>query len=207
MLISADDAIIESMLMPEHAKGYRVFAGNRMVVAGKGINSENWIEKLTDPSATFIHNDPHGDPGGYRAVMAILLADKVREGLTGKLMDHPGHMGMEPAADAQPGERPEADYSFTYYYGAASRGLDFAVLPSVMDLSDDALADEYAKAVFAVDEHNTIKGTPIAHALTIPTSALYPEEAKEFCRLFLTTDFAAAHFTEKNAVVGEDPIA
>ena len=207
VLISADDAIIGSMLMPQYAKGYRVFAGNRMVVAGEGINSENWIEKLTDPAATFIHNNPYGDPGGYRAVMAILLADKVQPGLTAKLMDHPGHKGMDPRDEGRPGERPAADYTFTYGSGAASRGMDYAVLPAVMDLSDDALAADYAKATFAVDEQNTVCGTPIAHALTIPTGALYPEEAKAFCKLFLKTDFAEAHFLPKDGVVGEDPLA
>ncbi len=208
VLISADDAIIGSMLMPAHAKGYRIFAGNRMVVAGAGINSDNWIEKLTDPGATFIHNDPHGDPGGYRAVMAMLLADRVQPGLTQKLMDHPGHLGMEKAPEGQkPWERPEADYTFTYGSGAASRGMDYAVLPSVMDLSDDSLAEEYAKVSFAVDENNTVAGTPIAHALTIPTTAVYPEEAKAFCRLFLKTDFSEANFIEKSGIVGEDPLA
>ena len=207
VLISADDAIIDSMLMPQYAKGYRIFAGNRMVVAGEGINSENWIEKLTDPKATFVHNNPYGDPGGYRAVMAILLADKVQPGLTDKLMNHPGHIGMDKNADHRPGEGPEADYTFTYGSGAASRGLDYAVLPVVMDLSDEALADVYGKVSFAVDEQNTVAGTPISHALTIPAGALYPAEAKEFCKLFLKTDFAAAHFIEKSGIVGEDPLA
>lgn len=206
VLISADDGIIGSMMMPENAKGYIVFAGNKMVITanpGYEINSENWKEKLLDPKATFLHHNPYGDPGGYRAVMSMLLADTVEPGLAEKLMNHPGHYGMD--KNMKRSDLPEIMYSFGYYSGPASKGAAFAELPETMDLSSDALSEEYAKVSFAVDDKNTVTATPICHGLTIPTTAKYPEAAKEFAKMFLETDFSAYGFIEKEqVVVGED---
>ena len=95
VLISADDAIIRSMMLPKYAGGYRIWAGNKMVIVGDGITSGNWERKLLAKNATFKHHNPYGDPGGYRAVMAMLLADAYKPGLTARLMNHPGHIGMD----------------------------------------------------------------------------------------------------------------
>ena len=205
VLITADDTIIESMMMPEHAKGYITFAGNKMVVVGRNgneITNENWKEKLLDPNTTFAHKNPYGDPGGYRGVMLLLLADQYEKGLGEKLMNHPGHIGMDPklTREALAG----VNYTFEYYSGAASRNECFAELPEVMDLSNPDLAEIYAKATFAVDENNVVTGTPITHGITIPEKAKFKEEAKDFVKLFLKTDFAAHNFLERKGSTGED---
>lgn len=203
VLILADDTNIESMLMPKYARGYKVFAGNKMVIAGKGINSENWMERLLDPSSTFSHTNPYGDPSGYRAIMTILLADRLKKGMAHQLMSHPGHLGME--HDPAKGKlMPEADYMFTYYSGAKARGGDFAELPESIDLSSQDLKEEYAKVSFAVDDENTVYGAPIVHALTIPETAKFKDAAKEFAAQFLASDFAAFHFLPRTETVGED---
>lgn len=206
LLISADDVIIHSMMMPEYADGYRIWASNKMVVVGEGITAENWEEKLLAEDATFKHHSPYGDPGGYRAVMAMLLADAYKPGLTDRLMNHPGHIGM----DKNPGpfgNLQQAQYEFSYRSGPLSSGRSFAELPAVMDLSDPALAEEYAKVSFAVDDENTVTATPIAHALTIPKTALNKEAAKEFAKMFLAIDKEARGFLPCEGVVGRDPIA
>ena len=115
VLVTADDTLIKSMMMPETAKGYISFAGNKMVVVSRGdkeITNENWKEMLLDPNAKFAHKNPYGDPGGYRGVMALLLAENIEEGLGKKLMDHPGHLGMDPNLNMS--NMPEHDYSFEY---------------------------------------------------------------------------------------------
>ena len=207
VLIVADDTNIADMLMPDQAEGYTIFAANSMVVMGKpgsDINSDNWKEKLLDPKATFLHRNPYGDPGGYRAVMAMLLADQVEPGLSAKLMEHPGHIGMDP--DLTRETTPNCDYDFMYRSGAVSMGRPFADLPDCMNLSDPALKDVYAGVSFAVDEHNTVKGAPIAHAITIPKTAVFDEDAREFARTFLNTDFSAYGFLPRHELVGKDVI-
>ena len=205
VLITADDTLIKSMMMPDAAKGYISFAGNKMVIAATGdkdINSENWKEKLLAEDAKFYHMNPYGDPGGYRGVMSLLLADQVEEGLADKLMNHPGHIGMDPNLTRE--NTPSHDYMFTYYSGAVSRGMRFAELPEVMDQSNPSLADTYAKAKFAVDENNTVTCTPISHGVTIPETAKFKEEAKAFVAEFLKKDFAQWNFLPRREVVGED---
>ncbi len=206
LLISADDAIIRSMMLPLYAEGYRIWAGNKMVVAGEDITAGNWEEKLLAEGATFKHHNPYGDPGGYRAVMAMLLADNYKQGLTDRLMNHPGHMGMD--KDPGPfGNLGQAKYEFMYYSGAKMSGRNFVELPAVMDLSDPALAAEYAKVSFAVDDANTVAAAPIAHALTIPKAALHKKEAKEFAGMFLAIDKEAEGFLPREKVVGIDPLS
>lgn len=205
LLISADDAIIRSMMLPEHAGGYRIWAGNKIVVMGEDITNENWAEKLTAADATFKHHNPYGDPGGYRAVMAMLLADCHLPGLSDRLMNHPGHYGME--RDPGPfGILKQVKYEFAYYSGAKLSGRNFAELPAIMDLSDPALAEEYARVSFAVDEKNRVTATPIAHALTIPKASLHREAAREFAGMFLAIDKEAAGFLVRDGVFGEDPV-
>ena len=196
ILILADDKIIDSMMIPEAAAGYTVFAGNRMVVAaneGYEISSDDWKEKLLAPDATFDHHNPYADPGGYRSVMAMMLADNIEPGLAEKLLNHPGHFGM----GNDPEDMPEIRYAFDYYTRAAGRGAMIAELPEIMNLSKDDLADEYAKVSFAVDDENTITATPINHAITIPATAGNPDAAKEFAELFLKSDFESYGFVKR----------
>ncbi|MDD5014397.1 MAG: hypothetical protein PHW73_04755, partial [Atribacterota bacterium] len=154
---------------------------------------------------TFKHGNPYGDPGGYRAVMAMLLADTYKPGLTDRLMNHPGHIGMD--KDPGPfGNQQQAKYVFMYHSSAKMSGKNFAELPAVMDLSNPDLAEEYAKVGFAVDDRNTVTATPIAHALTIPKTALHKETAKEFAKMFLAINKEAEGFLPHDDIFGEDPI-
>ena len=205
VLISADDGLIRTMMMPGHAEGCRVWGGNKMVVTGGDINSGNWEEKLLAPDATFKHHDPYGDPGGYRAVMTMLLADEYKPGLTERLMNHPGHIGMEKTVGPF-GNLKEAKYEFGYYSGAKSSGRNFAELPAVMDLSDPKLAATYAKVSFAVDDKNTVTAAPIAHAIAIPKASAHQEAAREFTKIFLALDKKAAGFLPREDVFGKDPV-
>jgi ABC-type molybdate transport system substrate-binding protein len=207
VLIMADGMLIRDLLVPDHAEGYRIFAGNKMVITGSRehpISAADWKEKLLAPDSTFGHHNPYGDPAGYRAVMAMLLANGIEEGLGDRLMDHPGHQGMErqPGPDLEPPR-----YAFGYYSGAVGRGLPFAELPAAMDLSAEALAGTYATARFAIDEAHVVTGAPIAHALTLPRAAGNREAAREFGRLFMKTDFGKEGFLERNGCWGADPLA
>jgi len=206
LLISADDAIIRSMLIPEYAEGYRIWAGNKMVVIGEDLSDNNWTEKLLADNATFKHHNPYADPGGYRAVMAILLADNYEPGLTERLMNHPGHIGMEKNPGFFSGQK-EAKYTFAYHSTAKSSGKNFAELPDIMNLSNPSLAEEYAQVSFEVDEKNTVIATPIAHALTIPKNARHKMAAKEFAKMFLDIDKTAEGFLSRSGVFGKDPLS
>lgn len=204
VFVSADESILTDMLMDEYAEGYTVFAGNKIVLqdmSGIGINSGNWKEKLLLPDTVFRNKNPYGDPGGYRGVMAMLLADKYEEGLAKKLMEHPGHQGMDPSV--RPEDMPPCDCLFTYYSMALSAGADFAELPDIMNLSRPELNDEYSQVSFAVDKDHTVKGSAISHCVTIPVGAEHRDEAKLFVSDFLKLDFGSFGFTEKREYAGK----
>ncbi|MDR1873264.1 MAG: substrate-binding domain-containing protein [Deltaproteobacteria bacterium] len=203
LLILADDHLIAQALVPNEATGYAVFAGNKMVIAaneGRTIDSSDWEAKLTAPGAIYAHFDPHADPGGYRAVLAMTLADNHRPGLSAKLLDGPGRLTLNKPGPGEP--KPNFDYFFAYYSMAKAKGLTFAELPAVMDLSLDSLADAYAKAEFKIDETITVKGAPIAHALVIPKKAPNPKVALEFAQVFLASDFASYGFLPRKSLSG-----
>ncbi len=199
LLISADDTLLESLMAAGGADGSRVFAGNKMVLAavpGREIGARDWRDKLLDPAARFRHKNPYDDPGGYRAVMAMMLADRHEPGLSEKLLKHPGRQGPEA------GRETAFDYIFTYYTAARGQGQSLAELPPVMDLSDPDLADIYATVEFPVDDRRTVKGAPIAHALAIPKASGQQSSAREFAELFLATDFAAHGFLPRDRRIG-----
>lgn len=202
VIVSADDKLFQDMLVPKFANGYTVFAGNRMVIVPTGekqIDSNNWKEILLNPNNTFGHHDPYGDPGGYRAVMAMLLADNIENGLAEKLMNHKGHIGM----DKNSKHNAEPDFMFSYASGPISRNKPFASLPAVMDLSDDNLAETYSKVSFAVDNKNTVTATPIAHAVTMPKTANHKESAQEFIDMLLSAELEKYGFLPRYSEVGK----
>lgn len=199
VLISADDTTIKDMLMPEYAEKYTTFASNKMVVSaseGYDINDDNWKEKLLSDDAVFFHKNPYGDPGGYRGVMALKLANFVEEGLGDKLMDHPGHLGMDPNMTMQ--NAPEYHYALEYYSAAKSKGVPFANLPDVMNLSDPKLNDTYSKVTFDVDSENTVKASAITHGIAALKTAKFKQEAAEFVEMFLENDFKKYNFIPYN---------
>ncbi len=129
------------MLMPTHTDGFYVFAGNSIAIMATSdeatINAENWKETLLHPLATFGHYDPFFDPGGYRAVMACMLADHVEPGLSKKLLEHPGRMVVTP------GSKPVPQFIFTYLSSAQKSGKPFVILPDEMALSNDEMNPIY----------------------------------------------------------------
>ena len=203
LIVLADAELIVTMLMPTHADGFYVFAGNSIAIMATSdeatINAGNWIETLLHPLATFGHYDPFFDPGGYRAVMACMLADHVEPGLSKKLLEHPGRMVVTP------GSKPVPQFIFTYLSSAQKSGKPFVILPDEMALSKDELNPLYREAVFDLGE-SKVYGSAISLALTIPFTARNKELAQKFAREFIQSDFASEGFSLKNKVVGKNPL-
>ena len=202
LLISADDAIIANMMIPQWTDGYYVFAGNSMVLVpstpNKQISSGNWIDTILDANATFGHYDPRIDPGGYRAVMACILADSVAPGLAKRLLEHPGRRIVASSSSEKP------DFMFSYRSAPVSKGTPFAELPESMNLSQLALNEHYATAIIDLDNDgkNIVHGSAICHALTIPFTSKNTEAALQFAEMFLENDFASQGFLPRKQAVG-----
>lgn len=226
VLILADQTAIDEQLMPDFADGYYVWGGNEMCVVGNGINDDNWIEKLLDPAAEVKHTNPYDDPSGYRAVMAMQLADKVQPGLSEKLLHHPNYKGLDREQYKRPpfgppkgkgpggpppggpGRRPgppplkDGEYRLSYLSGPKSSGADYAKLPPEMSQGDPAYEDLYNSVTFEVDGGKVVKGTTILHAVMIAKNTAHRAAAEEFVRSFLENDFTALGFTPVQKAVG-----
>lgn len=219
VLILADQTAIDEQLMPDYADGYFIWGGNEMCIVGRGIDRENWVEKLLSPEAEYKHTNPYDDPSGYRAVMAMKLADKVEPGLSEKLLSHPNYKGLErdqykhnPFAE-KPGEKgsgkhtgfpplKDGEYRFSYLSGAAASGANYVKLPPEMSQGDPAFEELYNSVTFEVDGGKVVKCTTICHAIMIAKNTEHPEAAEAFVKEFLSNDFTALGFTPVQKAVG-----
>ena len=222
VLILADDSDISGRLMPRYTDGYFIWGGNAMSVIGCDVTAENWAERLSDPTSIITHRNPYDDPGGYRAVMALKLADRVEPGLAERILRNPGYKGLDRAQYARPkdGSQPKfkgpqppqpGHYDISYRSMPVALGFPFADLPAVMNLGDPDFEEAYRSVTFMVDGPSgecsqEVRGTTIFHAVCLPSNAAQPALARALVREFLKTDFVACGFTPVQRAVGNWPL-
>lgn len=215
VLAVADDQLLTDLVLPTHATWFVRFGTNALVLAygprarfADEITTDNWWRVLQRPGVQVGRSDMRVDPSGYRADMAMQLAELFyREpGLTTRLRATIPERNIRRAeADLSAHlEVGELDYGWTYENLALAHGLRYVKLPPEIDLSAPALRDWYAQAVVtlpgtASTAALTLRGAPIVFALTIPARAPHPELARDFVRFLLSTEgqavIAATGFT------------
>jgi len=203
VLAVADVAIIPHLLVPDHASWYASFARNAMVLAYTGrsahareITAKNWTSVLLEPGVRSGHSDPALDPGGYRARLVFQLAERYYRtpGLAARL--DAAVPTVTPAAGdnlVAMLERGALDYLLVYRTTVLERGLRSITLPNAVNLSDPALARDYAAARIRVASPGAgdsveVRGAPILYGVTIPTRARHPDAAAAFVRALLSRD-------------------
>lgn len=82
VVASADYSLIPSMMIPDYADWYIIFAKNEMTLAyaetsryADEIDENNWYEILSRPDVKWGFSNPNLDPCGYRTPMVIQLAE------------------------------------------------------------------------------------------------------------------------------------
>ena len=207
VMASADYAVIDSLLIPDHADWNIRFAGNEMVIAfrehSRGcdrINTENWHEILMRDDVTFGRSDPNLDPAGYRTVLTAMLAEKFcgKPGLADKILAkdmkyiHP--MSADLLALLEVGE---LDYIFTYRSVAQQHKLNFVPLPDEINFKRPELSGFYRSASVRLTGKTrgtfiTRVGEPIIYGVTIPKNAPNPKLAEAFLAFLLDADKGGA---------------
>jgi molybdate/tungstate transport system substrate-binding protein len=203
VMASADYAVIDTLLIPDHADWNIRFASNEMVIAfgehsrgGDRINAENWHEILLREDVTFGRSDPNLDPAGYRTVLLAKLAQEfyAKPGLAEDILAkdtryvHP--MSADLLALLEVGE---LDYVFTYRSVAEQHRLGFVTLPDEINFKKPALSEYYGRASVRLigKTRGTIVihvGEPIVYGVTIPKSSPNPELAQAFLAFLLEPD-------------------
>lgn len=201
VVLSADYAVIETLLVPEFAAWNVLFARNTMVIihtdtsryAGQ-IHGQNWHEILRRDDVAFGHSDPESDPNGYRTLMVWQLAERY--------YDQPGLFEALDQASPPGNVRPHAtdlialletgdlDYAFGYRSVAKQHDLPYVSLPDEINLGAPAHAETYREAEVTLkggdpDRSVRRRGEPIIYGATIPKNAPHPDLGMAFVKFLL----------------------
>lgn len=201
--LSADYAVIENMLIPDHASWYIKFAANEMAIvytersryAGE-ITQENWHEIMLRPDVSIARSNPDHDPCGVRSVFTARLAENFYNdpGLAKRLLlKNPENIRPKETDLIALLESRHVDYIFLYRSVAQQHNLPYLRLPPHLSLGDPTLESWYAQV-----SAETLGATPgsvitevggsMVYGLTIPHKAQNRELAIRFLNFLLSSD-------------------
>ncbi|MFC1737638.1 extracellular solute-binding protein [Planctomycetota bacterium] len=216
VIASADYTVIDTLLIrgesPAYAEWNIKFASNEIVIAFREdsrrageINKNNWCDILLEKDVTFGRSDPNADPCGYRAILVIMLAEKLynRPGLVARILAKDQRYIRPKEVDLLALlEVGELDYIFTYRSVAEQHKLRILVLPEEINLKKEELSDFYKSASVRLTGkrkgafmHKV--GEPIVYGVTIPKNAPNRKVALAFLAFLLEADKGGA-ILEKN---------
>lgn len=202
IIASADYAMIDTLMKPEFAQFNVFFARNKAVLVytakskyADEINKDNWYEILARPDVEYGHTDPNLDPGGYRAVLSMELAEKYYQlpGLYQRLENNfqPTNIVNDGKVIQEKLGAGQLDYFFMYESSAKQGGYPYVALPEQLDFSSSKYVDYYQQAVLKITgkEEGTfieVKGQPIIYGITLVNHSPHPAAAVEFLKFLLT---------------------
>ena len=216
IMASADYFVINELLIPDYATWSIRFATNEIVISfqekskfASEIDSTNWVNILLKDDVTYSRSDPDSDPCGYRAVLAIMLAEKYynKPGLTEKLISknrdfiRPKEVDLVALVESN-----AVDYMFQYKSVAIQHNLKYVELPDKINLSDPLKNSLYKTVSLDVAGSTpgskiTVKGEYINYSLAVLTNAVNKTEAIDFVCFLLSNE--GMEIIRKN---GQEPI-
>jgi molybdate/tungstate transport system substrate-binding protein len=200
---SADHTVIDTLLIPEHARWNIRFAANEMVIAytehsrrAGEISGENWYHILLDKSVAYGRSDPNTDPCGYRTVLSSRLAEihYTEPGLARRLLEKDQrHIRPKETDLLALLEVGEIDYFFIYRSVARQHGLKWVTLPDAINLKSPDMTDRYKRVTVEISGKTpgsviTKPGAPMVYGVTIPNNARNPKAALAFVTFLLEQD-------------------
>lgn len=216
----SDYSLIPDLIISEGMTDWFIqFARNEVVLcytedskyAGE-INQKNWYKILSRPGVKFGFGNPNADPGGYRAMMAVQLAElyydnsKIFDDLIGAntAMKAPENENNSYTIVAkhfdqlEPTEKVETalkevgvipklregsiDYMFNYRSIAKQHNFKFVELPDEINLGRVKYADRYKKVRVKLTGGTLKEGKPIVYGITILKDAEHREAAVDFLK-------------------------
>jgi molybdate/tungstate transport system substrate-binding protein len=173
-----------------------------------------WYEVVQRPGFVFKRGDPRNDPGGYRGVLALRLAE-LHYGVPGLadrlLQGEDNEARFSTGADFRPLVEGAVDASLTHATSATRLGLPMVTLPDEVSQGTPALASFYAQVSYTNPLGQTFRGRPLAYGAAIPSSAANPDAALAFLRHLISpagqATLARHGFEPTAALVGGDASA
>ncbi len=214
VVASADYSLIPQMMFPQYADHVYLFAHNELVLCytarsqfAQEINAQNWFEILARPGVRWAFSNPNLDPCGYRAVMALVLAESYyQKPLVSRLLkpflpfvfERQGDLVYVkvPATFSPQGDklfiRPKAvellgllesgaiDYAVEYVSVARQHQLSYVRLPPQINLGRTRYANYYARVRVRLGNGKQVQGKPIVYGIAALKTATHPKAAKLF---------------------------
>jgi molybdate/tungstate transport system substrate-binding protein len=153
----------------------------------------NWYHILAQPGVWIGGGDPSTDPGIYRGLLIMQLAEKYyhQPGL------YQAFYKNDTYRDGDKTSPPPADYRFSYEHGALAMArtdpnVRLALLPAEIAMSDSSQGTFYSQASISIsglastDPHVTIKGSRVTWGITLLNSSKNPANAIAFLQFLLT---------------------
>ena len=196
LMASADFQVIDKSLIPGLADFNIRFATNELVLTysekskfADEINTRNWFNILGRPGVLWGHSDPNVDPGGYRSLMAIQLAEKYykKPGLYQRLLANRPKENLRDKSVSLTSlvQNGDLDYAWTYRSLALQHHLKFVALDEHVNLANINHDDFYRQVSVRVtgETPGTFfdrKGRFVAYGITMLKDAPNPEAAEAF---------------------------
>lgn len=201
LMASADFQVIDQSLIPTMADYNIRFATNELVLAytdgsrfAKVINGNNWYTVLERKGVLWGHSDPNIDPGGYRSLMVMQLAERYyrKPGLYQRLLrNRPlAYLRDKSANLTALLQNGDLDYIWTYRSLALQHHLRYLSFDKHINLSDPANESFYRLASVRVTgekpgSYINREGRFVAYGITLLKSAPNPEAALAFLEYLL----------------------
>lgn len=187
-----------------------VFARNEIVLAlapgnPAGLDEKNWYWKLADQNAVkkWGRANPDNDPCGYRTLIVFNICDAYYPDHRDEYPGYPEAGVVWTLYLANPGNvfvaakefdllvalrTGQLDAGWTYLSLAEQFGLPYIRLPRNVSLGDPSgeFNEWYSRFTITTESGKTYRGSSIAYAASIPTTASNPYWATVFLRFILT---------------------
>ena len=201
LMAAADFLVIDQSLIPAKADFNIRFATNELVLAytgnsrfAKEINKANWYTILGRKGVLWGHADPNVDPGGYRSLMVMQLAERYyrKPGLYQRLLrNRPLAFLRDKAANLTALlQNGDIDYIWTYRSLALQHRLRYLSLDEHINLSDPTNESFYRLASVKVTgekpgSYLNREGRFVAYGITLLKDAPNPDAALAFLAYLL----------------------
>ncbi|WP_435332869.1 extracellular solute-binding protein [Haloarchaeobius sp. TZWWS8] len=162
-------ALADPVLFDGIADEYTLFATNALVLTYDPTSDHaetiaaDWRSACRRAEVRVGRTDPMRDPLGYRTVMALELDDELDPAAVLPRTRTFAETGLSNALEAG-----GIDAAFTYRNMAVERDLPYVDLPTSIDFSDPAMADEYARASYDIGGR-TVRGAPVRYGIAAMT--------------------------------------
>jgi molybdate/tungstate transport system substrate-binding protein len=204
VMASADDTVIDNLLIPDHADWNISFATNEMAIMhrpdsrhAKEINGRNWHKILLKKDVAYGHSDPNSDPCGYRSQLVWQLAEKHYQlpGLYERLKTGCPLRNIRPKETDLIAllEAGQLDYLFIYRSVCLQHNMPFVKLPLQINLGSFQYADFYRQAKIKISGKTPGSfiekcGKPMVYGITIPKNSPAPDLAVKFLTFALSPE-------------------